>query len=72
MKYRTVIKTISGGTIVIIAQGEPIEMTEEEFEDNLDVLKRIVNDANYMELNGVVIPGEFLKTRCFVHIVKED
>lgn len=72
MKYTTTIKTVSGGRVINLAQGEPIELTEEEYEDNLHTLKQVVNDSKYIELNGKVIPGEFLKTRCFVCIEKDE
>lgn len=68
MKYQVVVKTFSGGSVIRVAQGGATEMTEEDRKDVISWLTRKVNRAEYLELNGTVVPGEFLKTRCVVYL----
>jgi hypothetical protein len=69
MKVQTIVKTFSGGTVITVARSEVVEVTDAEYEDLVASMKAGVNSSAYLELDGVIIPGEFLKTRCIIQVV---
>lgn len=70
MKAQMVIISYMGGVRNVLARGNIAEMTQDEYDQALDAIKQSIPDATYMELNGTIIPGDFIRSSCTINLIK--
>jgi hypothetical protein len=68
MKVKTVVTCYAGGVKNVIAETEIVEITAEEYTQGLDGLQSLIGSTSYMEVGGVVIPGDFIRANCVVEL----
>lgn len=66
MKFQSVIISYAGGVEKIIASGEIIEASREEYETAKTLICGIINTATYFDMGNVIVPGEFFRNSCVI------
>lgn len=72
MKYQPYIISYAGGVKNIVARGDIVELSKEEYENNMTEIKQIIASAKYFEMGGVIIPGQFFLNNCVLQLVEAE
>ena len=70
MKYQPFIISYAGGHKSVVARGEIVELTDEEYESNMAAIKETLARVNYFEMGDVIVPGAFFLNNCVFQLVK--
>jgi len=52
--------------------GENVESTQEEFDELDAAIKTSISALTYLELNGDIIPGDFIRQHCSLRFIKTE
>lgn len=69
MKMQMEIKHVQSGQKW---HSEPTEVTQEEFETADSAIKENISKLTYIELEGNILPGEFIRNHCIIHFHSWD
>jgi len=70
LKYQTVVISYAGGIRNEVARGEATELSDEEYVTIKDALCTAAGQTTYVDMGGVIIPGEFFRNNCVIEIIK--
>jgi hypothetical protein len=70
MKVKTIVTSYAGGVKQVVVESAVIEATREEYESAVGQMKEYISTTPYFELDGVIVPGDFLRSSCTIAVVE--
>lgn len=69
MLYKMVITTVEHIRADSIWVSKLTEATQEEFEDTKNKFKQMLPNMTYLEIDDVILPGDFIRHHCYIKFV---